>query len=525
MSFLTKLFFVLLVWWVISRIIRYLRVRRMRRRASEWESGLGSADVQRKSLEGLDASRFVPVADEMKDFARSFGRGSLRGSWTDRDRIPSAETPRTRMIDRAMVGLGLLTQEELDEAHRVGKLVDEATGDERLARDEAEAEAFKSIEDRIALKEKKKAEAAKRREEHAKQVAHRRETDIVFLGRGVSKGLADRRANVERLEAYELPVMATPADVAEAMGLTIPRLRWLAYHSEATSVSHYVRFVVPKNSGGSRTLFSPHKDMASTQRWILDEILSKVPCHEAAHGFISGRSTVTNAVPHVGQDVVVNVDLKDFFPSVTFPRVKGMFQAMGYSPAVATILALLCTECPRRVVEYDGRKLHVASGPRGLPQGACTSPAMSNLVTRKLDARLQGFCSKMGWKYTRYADDMTFSGKGEALNQVGYLLARVRHVIEEEGFRLNDKKTRVLKRSTAQTVTGVVVNERPGISRKEVKRIRAILHNAKKYGLESQNRDDHPDFEAWLSGMIAYISMVSPEQGRALNNDFLKVGR
>jgi hypothetical protein len=109
------------------------------------------------------------------------------------------------------------------------------------------------------------------------------------------------------------------------------------------------------------------------------------------------------------------------------------------------------------------------------------------------------------------------------VNQVGYLLTRARHVIGEEGFRLNNKKTRVLKRSAAQTVTGIVANERPGISGKEVKKIRAVLYNAKKFGIASQNCDNHPDLEDWLTGLIAYISMVSPKQGQTLRNDFQKV--
>ena len=378
---------ILLAVWVIYlifRIVRSLLRSRMRRRAERWSQSMEQlGPVQRRPLEGLDASRFEPIAaQEMKDFARTYGGRWLRGVREPRDRIPGASAPRTRLVDRAMVGLGLITPEDLKEAHRMGELVDRASGDEHPAGELAEGDAFRALEERGALKERKKAEAERRREERIKQIAHRRATDIGFLGRGVSGGLADRRANVEKLEAAGLPVMAAPADVAAAMDIPIPRLRWLAYHSEASPVSHYIRFVVPKKSGGSRVLFSPHRDIAAAQRWILEHILCRVSFHPAAHGFIAGRSTVTNATPHVGQDIVVNVDLKDFFPSVTFPRVSGMFAAMGYSPAAAVILALLCTESPRRTVEYEGKTYHVACGSRALPQGACTSPALSNLVVR-----------------------------------------------------------------------------------------------------------------------------------------------
>jgi len=204
------------------------------------------------------------------------------------------------------------------------------------------------------------------------------------------------------------------------------------------------------------------------------------------------------------------------FPSITFPRVRSVFQRLGYSPAVATILALLCTECPRKQVEYAGQEYHVAVGPRGLPQGACTSPGLSNQVGRRLDKRLGGLARKLGLTYTRYADDMTFSGGDEANALVGYLMARVRHIAEDEGFAVNVKKSRVQRRGAAQCVTGLVVNERPGVPRQTVRRLRAILHRARREGLDAQNREGRPDFRAWLEGMIAYVGMVRPEVGAKL---------
>jgi retron-type reverse transcriptase len=351
-------------------------------------------------------------------------------------------------------------------------------------------------------------------------VAQRKKSDIVYLGRGVSRGLADRRANIEKLTRHGLPVLATPADIARAMGVSISRLRWLAFHSEASQVTHYVRFTVPKKSGGTRALAAPHRDLAACQAWILANVLGKISVHDAAHGFVPRRNTVSNAIPHIGQSVIVNADIKDFFPTISFGRVKGVFQAMGYSPAVATILGLLCTESPRREVTLSGHKLHVATGPRVLPQGACTSPALSNLVSRRMDARLAGLAEKLGWRYTRYADDLTFSANGAATQRTAYLLARVRHIVDHEGFEMNEAKTRVLRRNTTQTVTGVVVNSRPGVRRRLVRRIRAILHRAKTQGLAAQNRQNHPHFESWLSGMIAYISMVNPSQGRSLRAAF-----
>ena len=474
----------------------------------------------------LDAGRFAPVTDD--EARRQSAGGTLLVNLYATGRtsiIPPASDPRTLLIDRGMVGHGLITPEQLAEIHRIGEAMETVSADYAAAYRRTAAAVEQAVtldrEARKALKEQKRAAAAERRTAHAKAVARRRATDIVFLGRGVSVGLADRVSDVAKLEAAGLPVLSTPADVATAMELKVRRLRWLAFHSDAATVSHYVRFTVPKKSGGTRQLAAPHQDLAAAQSWVLTNVLAKVAAHAAAHGFVPGRSIVTNATPHVGRAVVVNADLTDFFPTVTFPRVLGVFRQLGYSPAVATVLALLCTEAPRRTVVYAGKPFHVAAGPRSLPQGACTSPALSNLVARRLDSRLTGITAKLGWTYTRYADDLTFSGPAD--DRVGYLLARVRHITTEEGFAVNEAKTRVQRPNTAQVVTGLVVNEKVNVPRDTVRRLRAILHRAERDGLASQNRDGRPDFAAWLAGMVGYVTMVNPEQGRPLTEALARV--
>jgi retron-type reverse transcriptase len=470
----------------------------------------------------LDAAAFLPIArDELKEAAQQVRLG---GAWFGRrDRIPPAEDLRTKLIDRAMVTQGLLAPEQLAEIHQVGAemdrvrpLVQALEGEAALA---GEAAVQAERQRRAELKQRKREEAAQRKQQRADAVAHRRATDIRFLGRGVSHGLGDRLSNNEKLAALGLPLLSTPADLGSALGLAIPRLRWLAFHTEAATRVHYVRFTVPKKSGGTRTLHAPHRTLAAAQRRILDHILRKLPVEPPAHGFVPQRGILTNAQPHAGHAVIVNLDLEDFFPSIRFPRVRGIFQGLGYSPAVATILALLCTECPRRVVEYAGQTYHVATGPRGLPQGACTSPALANQAARWLDRRLHGLSAKLGLTYTRYADDLTFSGD-ESLNaRIGYLMARVRHFAAEEGYAVNEKKSRVLRRNTAQMVTGLVVNEHPGVRRREVRRLRAILHRAQTEGLEAQNREGRPNFRAWLQGKIAYVRMSRPEVGARLHEE------
>jgi retron-type reverse transcriptase len=471
---------------------------------------------QPRALE-LDVDRFTPLTDaQIQEAAPATGTAWGNLWFGRRDLIPPADDPRTNLIDRGMVAHGLITPEELTEIHRVGKEMDAVRPDLAMASHIAQRAVADDKEARRQLREQKKQEAAERKRKRAEEVAHRKATDIVYLGRGVSKGLVDRRANVEKLNARGLPVLATPADLASALGLPVPRLRWLAYHSDAVTTSHYIYFTIPKKGGGVRQLAAPHEQLAAAQQWVFTNILEKVPTHDAAHGFVKTRSTVTNAAPHVGKTVVLNCDLKDFFPSITFWRVEGVFRELGYSPAVSTILALLCTESPRREIEYAGSRLYVATGPRALPQGACTSPALSNLVARRFDSRLKGIAARLGWTYTRYADDLSFSGEGETLKQVGYMLARVRHIAEDEGFERNHRKTRVLRRNAAQSVTGIIVNDKPSVGRDVVRRIRAILHRAKTEGLEAQNRQKLPHFKSWLRGMIAYIHMVNPQQGGKL---------
>ncbi|MCI0681205.1 MAG: RNA-directed DNA polymerase [Gemmataceae bacterium] len=465
----------------------------------------------------LGAADFLPIPrDEMVDEAKAVGRALWSNPWFGRrDLIPPADDRRTALIDKGMVGEGLLTPKELVEIHETGAEMEkhrrtlEHVQHQAAMAGEAAVEADKAR--RAAIKEQKKKEAAEKNRRRAEAVAQRRATDIVFVGRGVSSRMHERTSDAAKLAALGLPVLHAPADVAAALGLTIPRLRWLAFHTEVAGRIHYVRFTVPKKSGGTRTLSAPHRTLAQAQRWIFNNILKRLPVDESAHGFVAGRSILSNARPHAGRAVLVNLDLADFFPSVHFPRVHSVFARLGYSGAAATLLALLCTECPRREVRYDGKTYFVATGPRGLPQGACTSPALANQVARRLDRRLAGLAKKMNLAYTRYADDLTLSSAELINERIGYLMARVRHIAQDEGFTVNEKKSRVLRKNAAQIVTGLVVNDKPTLRRKEIRRIRAILHRAAKEGLDRQNRTGHPHFVAQLRGKIALLNMVRPE--------------
>lgn len=464
-----------------------------------------------------EPGEFAPISGKELKAASSTSEVKTSPWWGRTDTIPPGDDPRTKLIDRALVTRGYLTPEQLVDIHSVGDQMLAHKADRQLVDHEARQAVQRRKEEREALKAAKKREAQDRRDKRAAQVAQRKATDLVFLGRGVSGGLSDRTSDAAKLQALGLPLLATPGDVASALGLPVPRLRWLAFHADASTSSHYVRFRIPKKSGGEREISAPMPVLAAAQRWILANVLSKVPTTPQAHGFVPGKSTRTNALPHVKRAVVVNLDLKDFFPTIAFPRVKGIFRSLGYSPAVATVLALLATEAPRREVEYGGRRWHVALGPRALPQGACTSPALSNLAARGLDGRCAGLAAKLGWTYTRYADDLTFSGdvlipKGEKdARSVAWLLARTRHIAEDEGFAVNEKKIRVQRRNTAQVVTGIVVNEKPSTPRAQRRLLRATAHRAGKGGAV--------DLDV-LKGHIAYVTMVDAAQGAKLKAKF-----
>ena len=472
------------------------------------------------SKDPLDASAILGLSEgEVRK--RSLRIDPYRTAWIGRvDTIPPQSDERTALIDRGLILRGLLDEEQIAEIHRVGDLWLRHHDAAKIAGIAAKAAVTKALDDqaaeRAAKKAQKKAEAAERLQQRLAEVRRRKAEDIVYLGPGVSGLLSDRRSHIEALQERGLPVLSTPADVARAIGLPVPELRWLCYHAEATPKPHYVYFEIPKRSGGKRLLAAPQPKLAKAQEWVLHNVLEKLATEAPAHGFIKGRSTVTCAAPHVGRDVVVNQDLSNFFPTIGFGRVRGVFRRLGYSPAVATILALLCTEAPRTPVLFEGVRHHVAVGPRALPQGACTSPALSNQIAKKLDRRLLGMATRHGFAYTRYADDLTFSAARGKREAVAMLLARIRHIVEEEGFAINPKKGRIQRSGKRQSVTGIVVNQKPSVPREEVRLLRSILHHAKTTGLEAQNRDGIPYFESHVRGRIAYVHMVDPARAAPL---------
>jgi RNA-directed DNA polymerase len=268
-------------------------------------------------------------------------------------------------------------------------------------------------------------------------------------------------------------------ELAAAMGLSEFELSRLVIRTN----DYYKSFWLSKKSGGRRKICAPVASLKVLQRWIADEILGKVEMSPCCTGFRKNHSILDNASPHCGKDFVFNTDIADFFGTVTFPRISGLFESLGYPTPVATVLA--------RLTSHNGR----------LPQGAPSSPMIANLICRRLDSRLESYCEARGWSYTRYCDDITISGAGSWPTAHA-----VFEIIESEGFVVNEKKTRLLKKNNRQVVTGVVVNERPNVPRRERRRMRAIFHQLSTRGIEPRRHSPES-----VIGRLSFLEMINPE--------------
>lgn len=233
---------------------------------------------------------------------------------------------------------------------------------------------------------------------------------------------------------------------------------------ELTSIRPAYREIrVKKRSGGTRLLHEPSPELKKIQRCILHKLLKRLSSHESVHGFESGRSIVTNAQQHINKDIVIRLDLRDFFPKTQARRIKAYFTFTGWSQDATDILM--------RLTVWNG----------GLPQGAPTSPRLANLVNHAMDARLEGLAKHHGGTYTRYADDLTFSfqtRKELPKKQTGSFLKLVSNIVKENGYSMHGKeKLRVMTYARCQTVTGLVVNQKVDLPRRTRKWLRAVEHH------------------------------------------------
>jgi hypothetical protein len=325
-----------------------------------------------------------------------------------------------------------------------------------------------------------------------------------------NRDIRDLLADEEQLVRYRLPVWRNEEELAAALALSVRRLRYFACHRLRERTCHYVTFAIPKRKGGERIIMAPKRELKKIQRKLLDVLVALIPTSEHAHGFTFDRSVRTNAEPHRGRRVLLQLDLADFFPSVHIGRVCGLFVSLGYGYVVAQTLALLLTEAERQRVDIDGQVYFVPVSSRYCVQGAPTSPALCNALLLRMDRRLAGLARRFGFTYTRYADDLTFSG--DDVGVVHKLRAAAGHIVCDEGFQINRSKTRISRRSARQVVTGVVVNDVVGLSRQDRRRLRAAIHQL---GRET-NPSRRTEIEARVRGKLAYLHMLNPGQAEKL---------
>ncbi|WP_394845053.1 hypothetical protein LZC95_49375 [Pendulispora brunnea] len=311
----------------------------------------------------------------------------------------------------------------------------------------------------------------------------------------------------QRRPAPALSALVTSEDVQRLLGVTEAILTPLLRPGAGPGCP-YVAFEIPKATGGIRVVHAPRAPLKRLQRVVLRELLDSLEVHPAAHGFVPGRSTVTNAQAHVGARIVVKMDLVDFFPTVHFGRLTGLFEHYGAGKEAAKTLAAIVTYRPKLP---DGR----VAWPSVLPQGAPTSPALSNLVCRRMDARLTALATKAGATYTRYADDLTFSFGEEPSQGLGHFLWWVNQIIGQEGFVENLKKRRVLRPGGRVRVTGLVTNDALAVPREARRRFRAVLHHCQRFGV-TKEATRHEEPKAYLLGFAAYVAMVQPDLGAKL---------
>lgn len=300
--------------------------------------------------------------------------------------------------------------------------------------------------------------------------------------------------------------------VADFLESSVSQLRFILYSTK--EVDRYTTFAIPKRSGGERLIAAPREDLKSLQRRFAIALQRQYQPRHAVHGFVESRSIATNASCHVRKRFVFNLDFLDFFPSINFGRVRGIFMGPHFRlpECPATTLAQICC--------FMG----------SLPQGAPTSPIVSNVICSAMDGQLMQLAREHNCLFTRYSDDITFSKRRGAFpSEIGYWAenkgARVgselREIVEGHGFKINVSKVRLYENSYRQVVTGLIVNDKLNVSRKYVRQLRAMYHAWNKFGEDAACREYQakyrrvrpgdtasPSLRSVIVGKLAFLKMV-----------------
>jgi len=290
------------------------------------------------------------------------------------------------------------------------------------------------------------------------------------------------------LFSHNVPVIYNTSHLSQLVGYKIEYLKKVAFYTNY----FYRDFEILKKNGSKRLISEPLPSLKEIQLWILKNILYKIPVSQVAKAYKPNVKIIENLKFHKNQPKVLTVDLENFFPSIKFKAIQNIFLDLGYSKLVARLLSKLCTK--------DGM----------LPQGAPTSPYLSNLIFKNADVLIFDFCRQRKIRYTRYADDLSFSGDFDEKE----LIKKVRGVIIDLGLHINKSKTKLMTPNTRQTVTGIVVNKKPQVVFHKRNALRQALYYIKKYGLkEHQEYEDiiQKNYLEHLMGKINFVLQINPK--------------
>jgi len=337
--------------------------------------------------------------------------------------------------------------------------------------------------------------------------------------------LAETLEYADNLSKSGIPVIFSLKHLSVILGLSHKELKELIEKRDR----YYSHYRIKKKSGGHREITSPHAELKFIQQWININILAKIRLSNACMGFRKSYSIKNNAEVHKNQEAILKVDLFRFFDSISERRVYGMFKELGYHSNLAVDLARLTTvHLPSSywiaaIKDSEVPREFAHKSQPFLPQGAPTSPAISNIIARKIDSRLLGLATKFEVSYSRYADDITFSGKTECLPPIGL----INKIVSEEGFYINVKKLSTQRRGRRQIVTGLTVSNDVHVPKKYKREILKHLHYCKKYGpidhLKRISQADRSGYKDWLLGKICFVHSIEPEVGKKMMEQFNEV--
>lgn len=304
-----------------------------------------------------------------------------------------------------------------------------------------------------------------------------------------------------KLFENKMPVIFDIVHLSKLLGLKGNEIYQLLINEDA----FYKEVFISKKSGGKRVLNIPSVKLKYVQRWILDNVLYNIGISEFACGFCKDKSILFNAKYHLNKKCIVNLDIKDFFPSITYDMIFRVFYYYGYTKEVSFALAKLCT--------YQG----------ALPQGSPASPYLSNIICLRIDKRIGMLVKKYDGDYSRYADDITLSGS----RSIQKTISLVEKILVEEGFVLNQLKTRTAYKGQRQEVTGLIVNnDVVRINKKYKREVMQEIYYCNKFGVDShlyKIKSEKSFYKEHLYGKVYFINMIEPNTGKKLLEELSEI--